>query len=332
LIVVCGIAIFIIASFLLDINKSIGAESKDLFIDKKYGELEPCKGCPIDEKPLKYEKLLLPKQGMLLYSRMIYDNKDEIDTFPQHRISVSVYEFTEEKCSKNKLLLSLIKQQEHLEFINIQSNSVVTMRGIYYWISNNRYIKLRPNASTEVPEKMLMDYLSLHPSTVDIQKSDFDVQEIISVQVERSHDIIDKADKMRLLPARAISRPGAYVGMVAQCAAEFNVRCWTGMYEGENVDCPITLMVNDIDRNKEWEKFRKESMDKDIVEEKVNWAGPMVGACDFLHVTSEDGPLGRKNHDLRWLMLDELKMNVVELTPLIVTKQLPRAFIPEVFE
>jgi len=245
---------------------------------------------------------------------------------------ITISEFADSRYAKNALLLNLGNRRKLIKYITTNDKTIPQIVSPY-WISGNKFTK---TYFYKVPDtaSIINDYLSLHPPTISIQDSDFNSQEIIKIQVERSHDIIKDAEPMRLVPMRVVNRPEAYIGMVAQCVAEYQVRCWTGMYEGEYVDCPITLMVEDFSRNSAWKKFREDSMARPIIEKNVNYDSSAGGTnCRFQHGEIKPGDDTRVKEDLRWLILDELKMSPKELAPLLlVADKLPGGIMPEMFE
>ena len=321
------ITLCIIGSLLfLQFQQASGAEAKGTFIIKDYGELKPHNGYPIEEIPTKYEKLLLRSHGLLKKEVMYYSNAPY--GVGNSSISIRVFNFANNAHAINGLLMELYRRKKYIKYITINGKPVLQI-GSLKWVSGDKYLSISVNNVVD-PQPTYNDYISLHPPTVNIQESDFNTQKIFKILVERSHEIIKDADKMRLLPARAISRPEAYIGMVAQCIAESNIRCWTGAYEREWVGCPVTLMKEDISRKKEWKKFKEQSASRPIVEENINWTVPHEGKCQFRSGEIKPGDDTRTKYDVRWLMLDELNMSAAELKHL--PEKPPDEFLPTMFE
>ena len=324
-----GMFIIMISYFIA--NQLLGNDSNGLFIIKKYGALEPY-GSPKEKSPSRYQRLFLDDQGLVKESMMGY-------TLPKGDISshttISIFKYTNSEYAQNRLLLFVGNNKANLNYTTINEEPVLKIGkdGNPFWISGNIFIKTN-FYQVDDPMPILDDYLSLYPPTKKIQESDFDFQKIFKVQIERSHEIIKDAEPMRILPARAVNRPEAYIGMVAQCMAESMIRCWSGMCEIKDkdkyTDCPITLMTEDISRNKAYKNFREKTMSLPIVEENVNWDSMPAGGvnCRFQHTEGESS-----FDDPRWLVLDNLKMSPKELAPLLLmADKLPDGIMPEMFE
>ena len=313
-------------------------QTDDLFPFKEYGDLRPRK--PRCKSPSRYQKLFLDKQGLIEYCMMPYGSKPrEGSIVPSKAVFVQISEYQGEKLSVSELQMSVFPVLKHYEEITINDSKILAAsdRSRYHWLSFTKYITVT-RSRTEIPNDILADLTTMHPSDVDFTIDEIDPRNIIEIQIERSHEIIKDAEPMRILPARitpGLSRSEAYIGMVAQCVAETMVRCWSGMCETEDgdtyADCPITLISEDISRKLAWKKFREETMSLPIIEKNVNWTSvPAGGAnCRFRHIGDK-----KSFDDPRWLVLDELKMSPKELaSPLLpVADELPDGIMPEMFE
>ena len=334
-----AIFVFVLIAFSVFHSRAIGESVQDkYFTQKNYGVLKRSR--VRSEEPSKYQKLfLLESQGINSKYSIRYKSKPQGKRITSdHTISVTIDEFTNTAYAENDFLIYFHDRRDMVK--PIQSNSVlefIKYDGGFSWVSNEKKIIIMfNNVDPDKKQEILEDYLLLHAPTLQVTEDVFSYEKIGHVQVERSHEIIKGAEPMRILPARAVNRPEAYIGMVAQCSAEYQIRCWTGMYEGDHVDCPITLMAEDISRNMAWKEFKKESMSRSIIEDHINWASVPAGGvqnCSFQHGELNPGEDNRKKEDIRWLVLDELKMSPKELEPLLlVADKLPDGIMPEMFE
>jgi hypothetical protein len=320
-------ALILFGLYLTNASDVWGEESENLFLIKKYGELEPYEAYPTERTPSRYEKLFLENQGLVKESRMFYSLPGGAI---QSSASVAIYEFTDPVYAKNELLIQLYYRKASIDYVTINGMQVVQIVSPY-WVSGNKYISTYV-FNVDDPQPIYKDYLSLHPPTVNIQESDFDTREIVKVQVMRIHELNKEADKMRLLPARKVNKAEAYIGMVVQCGVEYSIRCYTGMYEGEYVSCPITMIKEDISRKMKWKKFREESISRPIVEENVNWGnlGSVEPKCRFQAGEIKPGDDTRIKLDVRWMMWEELNMSAADLEQL--TEKPPDGIFPTMFE
>jgi len=323
-------------------GSSPGNQSEELFPLRKYGNLEPDKTYPKDEFTSKYQNLFFERHDLIKESRMLYSSLPPAGmSIEDETVIVFIYSYDSIICAENKLRIQLYAIKELLNDVTFNGYTVIfkPVKDVwekydrYYWVSGEKLINIYSH-STETPDELIADLLELHPPTIRVDASRLDPQDLIKFEIESSHEMIKDAEPMRTFPSRVVNRPDAYIGMVAQCISEFMIRCWSGMCsEEENekyVDCPITLMDEDISRYIAWKGFRGKTMSQPIVEENVNWTSIPEGGidCRFRHKV-KSGEDSNIEIGPRALVLDALNMSPKELKPLLLKKEgLPDGIIP----
>jgi hypothetical protein len=248
----------------------------DLFLIKAYGDLYPSIGqCDIISD---YEQFS-PNNCGIDFRCGVYFSDQTPDGITVESAGVSIIKINDMKMFNILLIKKFKTKKNKINILKMANAEIIHEENpahvSYIWISNDSMITVGSH-NMPVPEQMLEDYLDRYPPSYKFIEEDFDESRLPVLERDMHIKMIKEAKKLRGFFKRLFKKTDEYIGIIAQCDAEHDLRLTTGSCIDGKANCPIAFTINDLDRKYKWKKFLEQARNAQLIETFA-----LENKCDF---------------------------------------------------